>query len=56
MDIEAKKVASILADDADVVAKFLVSKMLNNKKTNQLFNWLTNVKVMYRFMTSPFKK
>lgn len=51
-----KKVYNILGDYPDVVAKFLVNKMINNTNNNVKINWLTNKKAAFRFMTSMFNK
>ena len=51
-----KKVYNILGDYPDVVAKFLVDKMISNTNNNVRFSWLTNRKAAWRFMTSGFKK
>ena len=51
-----KKVYNILGDYPDVVAKFLVNKMIVNTNNNVKINWLSNGKAMVRFMTAGFKK
>ncbi len=51
-----KKVYNILGDYPDVIAKFLVDKMLTNTKNDVRINWLTNGKASWRFMTSAFNK
>lgn len=51
-----KKVYNILGDYPDVVAKFLVNKMINNTNNNVKINWLTNGKAALRFMTCMFNK
>lgn len=53
---KTKKVYNILGDYPDVIAKFLVSKIVVNEKNNVKFNWLTNRKASFRFMTSAFNK
>lgn len=53
---KTKKVYNILGDKPDVIAKFLVNKMINNTKNNVRFTWLTNRKAAIRFMTSSFNK
>jgi len=53
---KTKKVYNILGDYPDVIAEFLVNKMINNTKNNVKFNWLTNGKAAIRFMTSGFNK
>ncbi len=51
-----KKVYNILGDYPDVIAKYLVSKIISNTRNNVKFNWLTNRKAAFRFMTSGFNK
>lgn len=53
---KTKKVYNILGDYPDVIAEFLVSKIVVNNKNNVKFNWLTNGKASFRFMTSGFNK
>jgi len=47
---------NILADKPEKVGAFFVPKMLENKKNNAHLVWLTNRKVMWRFMASLFVK
>ena len=51
-----KKVYNILGDYPDVVAKYLVNKMINNNENNVRFNWLNGFKAFRRFMFSMFNK
>ena len=53
---KTKKVYNILGDYPDVIAEFLVSKIVTHDKNNVKFNWLTNAKASFRFMTSGFNK
>lgn len=53
---KTKKVYNILGDYPDVIARFLVDKIDSNTKNNVKFNWLTNGKASFRFMTSGFNK
>lgn len=53
---KTKKVYNILGDYPDVIAEFLVSKMITNKKNCVRINWLTNAKASFRFMTCAFNK
>lgn len=53
---KTKKVYNILGDYPDVIAEFLVGKIITNKKNDVKFNWLTNAKASIRFMTSGFNK
>ena len=56
LPVKTQKVYNILGDYPDVIAKFLVERMIKNKKNNVKINWLTNAKASFRFMTSGFKK
>ncbi len=53
---KTKKVYNILGDYPDVISNFLVNKIINNNKNNVRFNWLTNKKASFRFMTCAFNK
>lgn len=53
---KVKKVYNILGDYPDVIAQFLVSKMIQNKKPFARINWLTNRKAAFRFMTCAWNK
>ena len=56
LDEKTKKVYNILGDYPDVIAKFMVDKIVINTKNNVKFTWLTNSKAAIRFMTSGFNK
>jgi len=51
-----KKVFNILADTPETVAAFLVPRILAVKKSGTLIAWLTNAKIMFRFMTAGFTR
>ena len=51
-----KKIYNILGDYPDVVAKYLVNKMINNTNNNVRFSWLTGRKAAWRFMMAGFCK
>lgn len=53
---KTKKVYNILGDTPETVARFLVEKMINNKKNNVKFSWLTSSKAFFRFLTAGFNK
>lgn len=53
---KTKKVYNILGDYPDIIAQFLVSKIVTNTENDVKFNWLTNSKAAFRFMTSSFNK
>ena len=52
--IESNKVYNILGDYPDVIAKYLVSKMVQNDKNNVRFTWLTNAKAFKRFIKTGY--
>ncbi len=45
-----------LADKPETVAKFLIPRILSSTKNNSHIVWLTNMKVMWRFISAPFIK
>ena len=49
-------VYNILGDYLNVVAKYLVSNILNNTKNDVHIEWLTTRKAVYRFITSFINK
>ncbi len=51
-----KKVYNILGDYPDVVAKYLVRKMINNTNNGIRIKWLTKRKAFLRFMSNIFRK
>ncbi len=53
---KVKKVYNILGDYPDVIAKFLVKKMIKNTKNDKRIMWLTNGKAFRRFMFAGFNK
>ncbi len=53
---KTKKVYNILGDYPNVVAQFLVKRMLENQKNNAHIEWLTSRKAAWRFMTAGFNK
>ena len=56
IDEKTKKIYNILGDYPETSAKFMVEKIINNKKKNPKFVWLSNFRAFTRFMTYPFKK
>lgn len=56
LDEKTKKVYNILGDYPETIANFMVNKIINNKKNNVKFTWLTNRKAAFRFMTAGFNK
>ncbi len=55
-DEKFRKIFNILADKPERVAKFFISRMLNNTKNNAQITWLTNRKAAWRFITAGFRK
>lgn len=50
------KIYNILANEADTVAPYLVRKMIENRTHGAKINWLTNWKVVRRFLFAPFSR
>jgi hypothetical protein len=50
------RIFNILANEADTVAPFLTRKMIDNTKHGAKISWLTNWKVMKRFLLAPFSR
>lgn len=53
---KTKKFYNIVGDSPDVVADFLVAKILKNNRNNVHIQWLTTAKLMRKFMTAGFNK
>lgn len=53
---KTKKVYNILGDYPDVIAEFLVKRMINNTKNGARFSWLTKRRSFFRFMMAGFNK
>lgn len=53
---KTKKVYNILGDYPEVVAEYLVNKILTNKKNNAHIEWLPKGKAALRFITYPLNK
>lgn len=51
-----KKIYNILGDYPDVVAKYMVKKMINNTNNGVRISWLTKRKATWRFISSIFRK
>lgn len=54
LDDKTKNVYNILGDYPEVIAKFMVNKIINNKKNNVKFTWLTTTRAMGRFIKALF--
>jgi NAD(P)-dependent dehydrogenase (short-subunit alcohol dehydrogenase family) len=51
-----KRIFNILADRVETVTPWLAKRMLANRKNGVAFRWLTDVKVVGRFLGAPFGK
>lgn len=51
-----KKIYNILGDYPDVVAKYLVNRMISNTNNGIRISWLTKRKAAFRFFISIFRK
>jgi len=51
-----KKIYNILGDYPETIASYIVPKVINNKKNNAKFVWLTNSKAFKRFLMAMIKK
>ena len=56
LDEKTNKIYNILGDYPETIADFMVNKIINNKKNNVKFTWLTNKRAAYRFMTYGLSK
>lgn len=56
LEEKTKKFYNVAGDYPDVIARFLVEKMIANRKTNCRIEWLTSRKIAWRFMTAGFRK
>lgn len=52
----AKGIFNILADRVETVTPWLVEQILANEKHGAQIRWLTRGKVIWRFLTAPFRK
>ncbi|MDO4617805.1 MAG: SDR family oxidoreductase [Lachnospiraceae bacterium] len=53
---KTKRIYNILGDYPDVVAAFLVSRILKNRKNGARISWLTNQKAAAKFVTAGISK
>lgn len=51
----AKRIFNILADRVETVAPWLARRVLANRKHGARIRWLTTPKVIWRFLSSPFR-
>ena len=52
----AKRIFNILADKVETVTPWMVEQMLANEKHGAHIRWLTQGKVIWRFLTAPFNR
>jgi hypothetical protein len=52
----ARRIFNILADRVETVTPFLAEKILSNEKNNATIAWLTQSKMIWRFLTAAFTK
>ena len=55
-DKSFKFIFNLLADKPERVAGFFIPKILANSKNDAHIVWLTNAKILWRFLSSPFNK
>ncbi|MEI7885405.1 MAG: SDR family oxidoreductase [Clostridia bacterium] len=55
-DKNFKFIFNLLGDKPETVAAFFVPRILKNTKNDAQLVWLTNVKIVWRFLASPFVK
>lgn len=53
---QAKWILGILGDRIETVAPWLADRILANEKSGALISWLTTPKILWRFLTAPFRK
>jgi len=51
-----EKIVNIIGDKVETVSHFLVKEMIKNTKHGKAIRWLTNTKLIIRFLTYPFSK
>lgn len=53
---QTKKIFNILGERVEVVTPYLVERILKSNKNNDKINFLSNGKVIWKFLKSPFQK
>ena len=53
---KTKKIYNILGDYPSTIAEYIVPKLIDNKKNDVQFTWLTSTRAFKRFMSYPFTK
>lgn len=54
LDEKTKNIYNILGDKPEVIAKYMVKRIINNKKKNVKFTWLTSGRAALRFIKAMF--
>lgn len=54
--VRAKKIFNILADRVEDVTPWLADQILANEKHGAHIRWLTTPKIIWRFLTAPFRE
>lgn len=52
----AKKIFNIIADTVENVTPWLAGQMLENKKSGAVLSYSSSMKLLWRFLASPFRK
>jgi NAD(P)-dependent dehydrogenase (short-subunit alcohol dehydrogenase family) len=53
---KGKKIFNILADRVETVTPWMVRRILSNTERGRNIRWLTNRKIIWRFLCAPFSK
>jgi NAD(P)-dependent dehydrogenase (short-subunit alcohol dehydrogenase family) len=53
---QAKRIFNILADRVETVTPWLAEQVLGNRKNGVHIAWLNRRKMLFRFLTAPFRK
>ena len=56
LDDKTKNIYNILGDRPETIAQYMVEKIINNKKNNVKFAWLTNLRATARFLKAMVGK
>ncbi len=55
-ETQAERIFNILADRVETVTPWLVERIMANEKAGARIAWLTQPKIIMRFMSAPFRK
>lgn len=53
---QVKRITNILGERVQTVAPWLADRVLDNEKSGAQIAWLTRRKILWRFLTAPFRK